>query len=113
MASSLEFVRYITEQLYKAGTITYRKMFGEYGIYCNGKLFALICDDCLFIKITPSARKNYPELKEHPPYAGAKPYFLISDPDNAEMLTALVTATCNELPYKKSKVSKKRPKRTD
>ncbi len=31
MASRIEFVQYITDQLTGAGTITYRKMFGEYG----------------------------------------------------------------------------------
>ena len=36
MASSLEFVRYAAEQMGAAGEITYKKMFGEYGIYCNG-----------------------------------------------------------------------------
>ena len=32
MASSLEFVSFVTEQLSGAGTITYKRMFGEYGI---------------------------------------------------------------------------------
>lgn len=52
MASRQEFVQYSTDQLSGAGTITYRKMFGEYGIYCDGKFFALICNDQLFVKIT-------------------------------------------------------------
>ena len=52
MASKAEFVEYIADQLSGAGQITYRKMFGEYGMYCDGKIFALICGDELFIKIT-------------------------------------------------------------
>lgn len=50
MASSPEFVQYVADQLSAAGTITYRKMFGEYALYCNGKIFALICDDQLLLK---------------------------------------------------------------
>lgn len=50
MASSLEFVRYAAEQMGAAGEITYKKMFGEYGIYCNGKIVGLICENQLFIK---------------------------------------------------------------
>lgn len=44
MASRPEFVQYVADQLAGAGAITYRKMFGEYGMYCDGKIFALICD---------------------------------------------------------------------
>ena len=47
MASNPEFVQYIADQLKEAGIITYRKMFGEYGIYCDGKFFATVCDDQL------------------------------------------------------------------
>ena len=48
MASKPEFVQYIADQLSDAGAITYRKMFGEYGMYCDGKIFALIATmNCL------------------------------------------------------------------
>ena len=36
MASSIEFVQYAAEQMSDVGEITYRKMFGEYGLYCGG-----------------------------------------------------------------------------
>ena len=45
MASNPDFVQYITDQCAKAGDITTRKMFGDYGIYCNGKIFGLISDN--------------------------------------------------------------------
>ena len=103
MSSKLEFVEFIADQLSCAGTITYRKMFGEYGVYCNGKIFALVCDDQLFIKITDAGRELCPDLTETPPYDGAKNYFLIEDVDNREMLTQLVIATCKALPEPKKK----------
>ena len=49
MASKAEFVKYVADQLAGAGTVTYRKMFGEYGMYLDGKIFALICNDQLYI----------------------------------------------------------------
>ncbi len=52
MASNPEFVQYIADQLAPAGQVTYHKMFGDYGVYLDGKMFALVCDDQLFIKIT-------------------------------------------------------------
>ncbi len=103
MASRLEFVQYIAEQLHDAGDITYRKMFGEYGLYCDGKNFALVCDDQLFIKITDVGRRLCPELREAAPYEGAKNYFLIEAVDNRDTLVSLATATCAALPEPKPK----------
>ncbi len=57
MASKIEFVEFMADQLREAGTITYKKMFGEYGLYCNGKIFAVICDDQFYIKITEAGQK--------------------------------------------------------
>lgn len=110
MASRIEFVEFVVDQLREAGTITYRKMFGEYGIYCNGKIFALICDDQLFLKITEAGQKICPELTEQPPYEGAKNYFLIEDVEDRKTLTRLVTATCQELPEPKPKMSRRAAK---
>ena len=103
MASRAEFVQYIAEQLHDAGCITYRKMFGEYGLYCDGKIFALVCDDQFFIKITDAGRSLCPELREAAPYEGAKNYFLIEDVDNRDALVSLATATCTALPEPKPK----------
>lgn len=103
MASKMEFVEYIADQLREAGNITYRKMFGEYGLYCNGKIFAVICKDQFYVKVTQAGRKLCPGLPEAPPYEGAKNYFLVEDVENREILTELVTATCGELPEPKPK----------
>lgn len=107
MASKIEFVEFVADQLRQAGAITYKKMFGEYGLYCNGKIFAVICEDQLFIKITKAGRNLCPELSEAPPYQGAKNYFLVEDVENQQLLTELVTATCEELPEPKPKKKKK------
>ncbi len=107
MASKIEFVEFIADQIREAGEITYRKMFGEYGIYCNGKIFGVICDNQLFLKITEAGRKLRPELAEAPPYEGAKNYLLVEDVEEAEALTKLVQATCRELPEPKPRKRKK------
>lgn len=106
MASKLEFVEYVTEQMRDAGSITYKRMFGEWGLYCEGKFFAVICGDQLFVKKTKEAREAWPDLKEAPPYEGASPYFLIEDVDDAEFLGSLVKETCRYLPEPKKKAKK-------
>ena len=48
MASNVDFVEYVCAQMSGAGTVTYKKMFGEYGVYLNDKIIGLICDNRFF-----------------------------------------------------------------
>lgn len=82
MASDSNFVEFVVDQLKQAGSITYRKMFGEYGLYCDLKIIGLICSNQLFVKPTNAGRAYIlasGDLVEAPPYDKAKPYFLIED----------------------------------
>jgi len=107
MASDQNFVDFVIEQIKKAGEITAKKMFGEYGIYADGKLFGLICDNKLFIKPTISGRKFIGNVIEAPPYEGAKPSFLIEEKvENSEWLSELIRVSLNELPTPKPKKKK-------
>ena len=105
MASTLAFTQFVCDQIGGAGNISYKKMFGEYGLYCDGKFFALICDDQLFIKITDAGLALFPHCETAPPYEGAKPYFLITELDDRDFLSVLIRNTCAELPFPKSKKS--------
>jgi TfoX/Sxy family transcriptional regulator of competence genes len=109
MASDLSFVEYIVDQIENAGEIRYRKMFGEYAVYCNEKVTALICDNQLFIKPTEAGRAFIGDVIEAPPYPGAKNSFLIEDKmDDREWLSQLVRITAKELPMPKPKRKKKK-----
>lgn len=103
MASNEEFVKYVAEQMRDAGTITYRKMFGEYGLYCNGKYFALVCDNELYVKTTPEGQELLESPELAPPYPGAKPCFLITNLEDTALLAQLTITTCNALPEAKPK----------
>ena len=107
MASKQEFVDWVIEQIGDAGEITYKHMFGEFGVYSDGKIFALICDNKLFVKPTESGRKYIGDVVEAPPYPGAKNSFLIEEGlENGEWLNELVRLTCRELPEPKRKQGK-------
>lgn len=103
MASSQDFVQYVADQCAGAGNITLRKMFGDYAIYCNGKIFGLICDEGFYLKPTEAGRHLLREVDLRPPYDGAKDYFYIADIDDRDYLSALVRATYKELPEPKRK----------
>lgn len=107
MASNQNFVDFVLEQIENAGKITAKKMFGEYGIYSDGKMFAVICDNKLFIKPTVSGRNFIGEVVEAPSYPGAKPSFLIEDKlEDRTWLSELVRITLKELPMPKPKKKK-------
>lgn len=93
----------MAEQLGGAGDITCRKMFGEYGVYCDGKFFACVCDNQFFVKITEAGKEFVPDCETAPPYEGARPYFLITDLDDREFLKKLTQITCAALPAPKPK----------
>jgi TfoX/Sxy family transcriptional regulator of competence genes len=94
MATKAEFVAFVLDQIENAGEITAKKMFGEYGIYADGKIFGLICDNKLFIKPTQAGRAFIGEVTEAPPYPGAKNSFLIEDKlEDRQWLSELVRIT--------------------
>jgi TfoX/Sxy family transcriptional regulator of competence genes len=110
MSSSQNTVDFIIAQMSNAGDVSYKKMFGEYGIYCNGKMVASVCDDKLFVKPTLRGRAYIGDVVEASSYPGAKPSLLISGEklEDHEWLSKLVKITAEELPLpiKKKKAGK-------
>jgi TfoX/Sxy family transcriptional regulator of competence genes len=111
MASDQTFVDFVVDQIENVGQITARKMFGEYGVFADGKIFALICDNQLFIKPTEGGRAFIKDVVEAPPYPGAKPSFLIGEQlEDRAWLSTLVAITVRELPAPKPKKRTKKKK---
>lgn len=107
MASEQTFVDFIVDQIENAGEISAKKMFGEYALYSGEKLFALICDNKLFIKPTQAGRAFIGDVVEAPPYPGAKPSFLIEEKvEDRGWLSELVRISVAELPLPKPKKKK-------
>jgi len=107
MATEESFVLFLADQLALAGTITYRKMFGEYGLYCDGKFFGTAEDNQLFLKITDAGRTLAPNAVIASPHEGAH-YLLIDAIEDRVFLADLVRATCAALPDSKPKKIKKK-----
>ena len=108
MSSQQKTVDYILEQSAAAGSMTAKKMFGEYGLYCDGKVMAFMADDQLFVKPTEAGRAYLGEVIEAEAYPGSKMYFLIDGDrwDDAEWLAGLFKVTADALPMPKPKKPK-------
>lgn len=100
MASHQGTVDYILEQMEGAGRVQARRMFGEYGLYCDGTFVALVCHDQLYVKPTEAGRRHAGGIGEGQPYPGAKPHLLVPSErwDDAEWLSGLVRITAAALP---------------
>ena len=107
MASDQKFVNFIIDQFNHSGRVTCKKMFSEYGLYFDDKLFALVCDNELFVKPTLSGRAYINDVVEAPPYPGAKNQFLIEEQlEDRDWLGKLLTITVAELPDPKPRKKK-------
>lgn len=85
-------------------------MFGEYGIYCDDKIVALVCDDRLYVKPTIAGENFIGTVIEGEPYPGAKPYFLIAQEkwNDSAWLSQLIKVSAQELPSPKPKSPRRR-----
>ena len=113
MASNPGFVQDVADPCAGAGEIITKKMFGDYAIYCDGKVFGLICDDRFYLKPTDVVRPLLRTVEMRPPYDGAKDYFYIEDIDDHDYISSLVRETCKALPEpkpKKRSVTRKKAK---
>ena len=111
MASDLNFVEFVADQIDGSCEVRYRMMFGEYALYSRDKVVALICNDQLFVKPTEAGKAFIGKVVEAPPYPGAKLSILVEDKiEDGEWLTELITLTEAELPMPKPKAKKKSKK---
>lgn len=108
MGSKQETVDYLLTQIKDAGEVRAKKMFGEYGVYCDEKMIALVCDDQLFLKPTEAGKTYLGDFEEAPPYHGAKNWILIPEDnwDDSFWLTQLIRITVPEVPLPKPKKKK-------
>jgi len=99
MSSDFHFIEFLVDGIVPECEISYRKMFGNYAMYCHGKTVALVCDNQLFVKITEKGKafvKN--EYEEGFPFPGAKPWMLIENRiENKAWISELFLITEQEI----------------
>ncbi len=119
MATDKDRVAYICEQVQGAGAVSARPMFGEYGLYCNGRVVALICGNQLFLKPTPQAMamlgQTLSPVPMAPAYPGGKPMAVADEVlDDGDLMARVVAMIASEVPEpkpKKPKAEKAKPEK--
>lgn len=59
MTASRDFADFVIEQMAALGPVQARRMFGGFGLYRQGLMFALIVDDRLYLKTDDGNRPDF------------------------------------------------------
>lgn len=108
MATRKETVDFLLAKLRDSKRFAARAMFGEYALYADGKVVALVCDDRLFVKILPASAELEALCEQGPPYPGAKPYYIVEEGQLSTLhnLSAILCAIAATRPAAKKRKSR-------
>lgn len=89
MATTPDYAEYVAERLASTGDVRYKKIFGEYMVYINGKPLVLVCDNTAFVKTLPCLDSLMAKTERGLPYAGAKEHYIL-DVEDRELAKRVV-----------------------
>ncbi len=107
MATSIEFIEYVCEQIEDMGVVTYKKMFGEYMVYVNAKPILLVCDNTVYVKMLECIQEKMKNEETGNPYPSAKTHYIL-DIDNVELSKEVVKILESVTPVPKPRKKKEK-----
>ena len=105
MSTQKETIDFILEKLGDPKKFSARAMFGEYALYANGRVVALVCDDLLHVKILTASGELEKLCEKGTPYPGAKLHYVVEESQlsTIDELPSILLAIAKLLPAKKVK----------
>lgn len=67
MSANNKFTEFLCEQLTPLGRISFRRMFGKTGVFCNGLMLGMIADNTLYFRVDDLNRAIFAEAQYFPP----------------------------------------------
>jgi TfoX/Sxy family transcriptional regulator of competence genes len=106
MATRKDTIQFILQKLGHTNRFVTRPMFGEYALYADGGVVALVCDDLLYVKILPASDALAHLCERGHPYPGSSEYYLVEESQLTTLpnLPAILFAVAEAV-----KLGKKRP----
>jgi TfoX/Sxy family transcriptional regulator of competence genes len=89
MATTIDYIEFVCDQICGVGAVRYRKMFGEYMVYVNEKPILLVCDNTVFVKIVPELAAVMADAERGFPYEGGREHYIL-DIENSETTRAVI-----------------------
>jgi TfoX/Sxy family transcriptional regulator of competence genes len=109
MATQRETIDFLLQRLRPRERFSARAMFGEFALYADGKIVALVCDDRLYVKIVPASNALETLCEKGPPYPGAKPHYIVEEGhlSTIPMLSEILFAIASAAPIRKRSKTKR------
>ena len=103
MATQRATIDFLLEKLREPKRFSARAMFGEYALYADGRVVALVCDDRLYVKRLPASQALEPLCEQGHPYPGAKVHHIVEEGQLTSLptLASILFALAESLPEKK------------
>lgn len=102
MATPIEYIDFVCEQIRGVGIIRYKKMFGEYMVYVDDKPILLICDSTVYVKKLDEISEQMQDADTGCPYTGAKLHYIL-DIDDANFSKKVIEKLKEIIPIPKPK----------
>lgn len=102
MATSVEYIEYVCEQIGGEYSVRYKKMFGEYMVYLNDKPVLLVCDNTVYVKKLAELAEVMANAECGFPYDGAKKHYIL-DMEDRELTEKALQIAENAMPLPKKK----------
>lgn len=105
MATNIDYIEYVCDQLKKIGEIRYKKMFGEYMVYVNNKPLITVCNNISYVKEKEEIASLMNKASKGFPYEGAKEHYIL-DIDDADFACEVISLLESVTPLPKPKKKK-------
>ena len=102
MATSKEYIDFVTDQLVGVGIVRSRKMFGEYMVYIDETPILLVCDNTVYVKKANALATLLQNADCGFPYEGAKEHYIL-DIDDMPLCRAVVETLKTTVPTSKKR----------
>ena len=102
MGTTKEYIAFVCDQLAGIPEVTYKKMFGEYMVYVQGKPVLLVCDNCVMVKKLPQLAELLADAAEGHPYEGAKLHYIL-DIENRDLVRPVIDILVQVTPLPKKR----------
>ena len=107
MATSREYALFVENLFRGVDGFSMKRMFGEYGLYLQGRVLGFLSDDQILLQDTPTARRLLPDAERKELFPGSKLFIIFSDEGNHHLLQSVAEAMWEELPVPKPRKGKK------
>ena len=106
MATTLDYIQFVCDQIHGCNEVRFKKMFGEYMVYVNDKPLLLVCDNTVFVKKLEALNDVMQNEECGYPYQGAKEHYIL-DIENALLIKDVIAILEPIIPIPKARKNKK------